>query len=65
MYIYGTNSYHYQLFKYRENGFLNQNKKWLDVHGGKDDEGVYVIANAKKEVPSQKWEIRYLDKMGN
>jgi len=39
LYIYGTNSQWYQVWKYEGEHFINQNGKAMDVVGGKDDEG--------------------------
>ena len=38
-----------------------RNKKVLDIHGGKDEEGRGVVAWAPHNGKNQKWSIVYLD----
>jgi hypothetical protein len=48
---------------YRGENFVNiQNKKVLDVHGGKDAEGQKVIVWGRHNRLNQRWRIVYLDK---
>jgi len=66
MQIYSTNSGWFQIFRYggeKDAHFENlYNKKCLDVHGGKDEEGRPVIVWNRHNGANQKWTIIYTDK---
>ena len=62
MQIWSTNSGWFQIFRYGEEQFTNiQNKKCLDVHGGKDEEGRKVIVWNKHNGANQRWTVVYVD----
>jgi len=51
---------------YQGEHFINvQNKKALDVHGGKDEEGRQVIVWGKHGGANQRWKVVYKDKAGD
>jgi hypothetical protein len=61
----GTNSAHYQVFKYENNMVRNlHNNRVLDVAGSKDEEGSNVLSENVKNVASQRWRILYLKNKG-
>jgi hypothetical protein len=63
MQVWNTNSGWYQIFKYEDEHFINlKNKKALDVHGGKDEEGRKVIVWSRHNGKNQRWKIVYTDK---
>jgi len=45
--------------------FTNQQGKVLDVQNSKDEEGTYVFGLAKTGKTNQRWNIKYIDEMGN
>ena len=62
MQIWSTNSGWFQIFRYVEEQFVNiRNKKCLDVHGGKDEEGRKVIVWNKHNGANQRWTVVYVD----
>jgi bacillopeptidase F (M6 metalloprotease family) len=62
MQIWSTNSGWFQLFKYKNNQFINwTNNKVLDVSGGKDEEGSKVIVYGNHGKVNQRWNVVYLD----
>lgn len=63
VYAYATNSQWYQIWKYKDNRFVNQQGRVLDA-GKSDSEGANVLTSTKNDNEvSQKWNIRYADKV--
>jgi hypothetical protein len=63
MQIWSTNSGWYQIFRYQGEQFVNiQNRKVLDVTGGKDVEGQAVIVHSSHNGANQRWKVLYTDK---
>jgi hypothetical protein len=62
MQIWSTNSGWFQIFRYQNMQFVNvQNRKVLDVSGGKDLEGQAVIVHNSHNGKNQKWKVLYTD----
>jgi len=64
LYVYGTNSAVYQLWRYNvaEQTIYTENNKFLDIQDRKDEEGKYVRGeNRAAGQTSQRWKILYLD----
>jgi len=61
--VWSTNSGWWQIFTYQDEFFINwQNKKVLDVEGGKDEEGGKVIVWNRHGGKNQRWNVVYVDK---
>jgi hypothetical protein len=61
MQAYNTNSGWFQLFKWdgKDNFYNVQNKKVLDVAGGKDEEATNVQVWKKNNSKAQSWRLTY------
>jgi len=68
MYVYGSTSAKYQIFKYEKEGSFLRNhfdKRVLTVRDDKDVEGQYTQPLAQSgNKQGQRWKIVYLDKKG-